>query len=173
MACKTMIDERPEKANQRREIGHWEIDTVHGSCNASIVTIVDRKSGYVMIGKIEARTKIATNNRLVKLIRRCQERFITITSDNGSEFHGYKEVEQKCGVKFYFAHPYHSWERGTNENTNGLIRQFLPKGVSMKNLTQAQCNWIAKKLNNRPRKRLEYRTPNEVFNDISNIALHS
>ena len=173
LANKTMIDERLEEANKRLETGHWEVDTVHGIDKAGIATIVDRKTGYVMIGQLAARTKKATNKRMIQMIRRCPERFITITSDNGSEFHGYHKVEQSCDVKFYFAWPYHSWERGTNENTNGLIRQYLPKGTSMKDLTQVECNAIARRLNNRPRKRLGYRTPSEVFNDISNVALHT
>lgn len=173
LADKTMIDERPEEANSRLETGHWEVDTVHSCCKAGIATIVDRKTGYVMIGQLDARTKKATNKRLIQIIRRDPERFKTITSDNGSEFHGYREVEKRCDVKFYFAWPYHSWERGTNENTNGLIRQYLPKGSSMKNLTQVECNAIARRLNNRPRKRLGYMTPKEAFDDISNVALHS
>ena len=169
---KTMIDQRPRKANDRLEIGHWEVDTVHGKGKEGIVTIVDRMTGYVMIGKIDARSVEQTNKRLNVLIGRCRERFITVTSDNGSEFHGYKKLEKSCELKFYFAWPYHSWERGTNENTNGLIRQYLPKGTCMKNLTQAQCNAIAKKLNDRPRKRHGYMTPNELFNKVSNVALH-
>lgn len=172
LAGKTMINERPQEANDRTEIGHWEVDTVHGKGKEGIVTIVDRMTGYVMIGKIDARTVEQTNKRLKLLIGRCKDRFITITSDNGSEFHGYKKLEKSCELKFYFARPYHSWERGTNENTNGLIRQYLPKRTCMKNLTQAQCNAIAKKLNDRPRKRHGYQTPNELFNNLSNVALH-
>ena len=87
----------------------------------------------------------------------------TITLDNGTEFHDYKRVEQASGVKFYFATPYHSWERGTNENTNGLIRQYLPKGSCLRELTQAHCNSIARQLNNRPRLRLGFKTPREVL----------
>lgn len=169
---KTMINERPQEANDRSEIGHWEVDTVHGKGKEGIVTIVDRMTGYVMIGKIDARSVEQTNKRLKLLIGRCKERFITVTSDNGCEFHGYRKLEDSCDLKFYFAWPYHSWERGTNENTNGLIRQYLPKGSCMKNVTQAQCNAIAKKLNDRPRKRHGYRTPNELFNNVSNVALH-
>ena len=86
------------------------------------------------------------------MINRHADRFATITADNGTEFHGYEDIERVTDVKFYFAQPYHSWERGTNENTNGLIRQYLPKGMSMEGLTQLQCNAIADKLNNRPRK---------------------
>lgn len=171
---KTMIDDRPEEANQRQEIGHWELDSVIGTLTSQqcISTIVDRKSGYLMIGKLEAKSKDETNQRLSKLIHRCGDKFKTITPDNGTEFHGYREIEERHGVKFYFAHPYHSWERGTNENTNGLIRQYLPKRRSMVGLTQARCNAIATKLNNRPRKRLGYLTPNEVFHGLSNVALH-
>lgn len=86
-------------------------------------------------------------------------RYLTITADNGTEFHGYRTVEAATGTTIYFARPYHPWERGTNENTNGLIRQYLPKGQSMARLTQTQCNAIALRLNTRPRKRLDYDTP--------------
>ena len=89
--------------------------------------------------------------------------FKTITSDNGTEFHGYKSIEEVSKVKFYFANPHHSWERGTNENTNGLIRQYLPKRQSMAGVTQRQCKAIAHKLNSRPRKILGYKTPEESF----------
>jgi IS30 family transposase len=91
------------------------------------------------------------------------DKFKTIASDNGTEFHQYKVVEQATGCPYYFANPHHSWERGTNENTNGLIRQYLRKGTSMEGLTQQRCNNIAAKLNTRPRKRLGYKTPEECF----------
>ena len=87
----------------------------------------------------------------------------TITLDNGTEFHDYKKVEEVHAVKFYFATPYHSWERGTNENTNGLIRQYLPKGMCLRHVTQADCDRIAAALNDRPRQRLGFRTPSEAF----------
>jgi IS30 family transposase len=90
-------------------------------------------------------------------------RMRTITADNGTEFHWYGQVEALSPVKFYFATPHHSWERGTNENTNGLIRQYLPKGASMARLTQSECDLIAEHLNNRPRKRHGYKTPNQCF----------
>lgn len=89
----------------------------------------------------------------------------TVTTDNETEFHGYERVERRTGVVFYFARPYHSWERGSNENGNGLLRQYLPKGESMAGLTQHQCNAIARSLNTRPRKRLGFRTPLECFNE--------
>jgi len=99
-------------------------------------------------------------------MRRHPQRFRTITADNGTEFHDYASIEQATGTAFYFATPHHSWERGTNENTNGLIRQYVPKGTSMANLSQQRCNAIARALNNRPRKRLGFKTPQECFNEI-------
>ena len=89
--------------------------------------------------------------------------FLSITADNGTEFHGYKQIEEQTGTRFYFATPHHSWERGTSENTNGLVRQYLPKRQSMRRLTQADCDHIAQQLNTRPRKRLHYLTPRDVI----------
>lgn len=164
LAGKRHISQRPASVLKRREIGHWEIDTVVGTGDLNcIVSLVERKSGYVLIGKLEARTVQQLNRRTLRLARRHPDLFATITADNGSEFHGYEEIEQAIGLKFYFATPHHSWERGTNENTNGLIRQYIPKGISMAKLTQVDCNVIANKLNTRPRKRLDYKTPQECF----------
>ena len=128
-----------------------------------VLTLVDRKSGYVMIGKLRTRTVEATNRRAVRLINNAARPTRTITVDNGTEFHGYKAIEAATGSRFYFATPYHSWERGTSENTNGLIRQYLPKRTTMAHVTQRACNRIAQKLNTRPRKRLGYRTPEECY----------
>jgi IS30 family transposase len=136
-----------------------------------IVTLVERKSGYVLIGKLRYRTKEALNKRVIKMIRDSGLTFTTITADNGTEFHGYKEIERATGVKFYFARPYHSWERGTDENTNGLIRQYLPKRKSMASITQSQCDNIAHKLNTRPRERHDFRTPIEVCQGLPSVAL--
>ena len=163
LAGKRAIDERPQSAETRSRTGHWEIDTVMGSGRGCILTAVDRKTGYVIIGALCDRTIAATNARLLRLMKKYPRRFKTITADNGCEFHGYKDIERATSVTFYFSAPYHSWERGTNENTNGLIRQYLPKGISMDGLSQAQCNAIARKLNHRPRKRHGYRTPAELF----------
>jgi IS30 family transposase len=134
-----------------------------GESSDCIVTLVERKSGYLAIGKLAARTVLQTNRAILALMRRHRGRVRTITADNGSEFHGYAAVEAATGVRFYFATPHHSWERGTNENTNGLIRQYLPKGQSMTSLTQSQCDAIAHHLNNRPRKRHGYKTPKQCF----------
>lgn len=167
LAGKRHISERPACIEQRSRTGDYEIDTVMGTGNRHcIISLVERKFGYVMIGKLTARTKEQTNRRLLKLLRRTPGPAQSITADNGTEFHDYKDIESATGVHFYFATPYHSWERGTNENTNGLIRQYLPKGTSMARLTQHECNAIARKLDTRPRKRLGYRTPEECFNEI-------
>lgn len=164
---KRMISERPASVEQRKHIGHWEIDTVMGCYGSThcILTLVERKTGYVLIGKQPSRTKADTNRRLLHLISKQPKLFKSITADNGTEFHGYKDIEAKTNIPFYFAHPYHSWERGSNENMNGLIRQYLPKGKSMKDLTQHQCNAIALKINQRPRKRHAYKMPEDLLNE--------
>jgi IS30 family transposase len=154
LAGKRMIHERPAHIEKRERTGHWEIDTVMGAGQKGgcVVTLVERKTGFVLIGKLPCRTKEHAIRVITALIRRHPGRFRTITSDNGTEFHCYRTIEAATGVKFYFATPHHAWERGTSENTNGLIRQYLPKRQSMERLTQNQCNQIAKRLNERPRK---------------------
>ena len=141
-----------------------EIDTVVGRGSKDcIVTIVERKSGYVLIGKLKDRTTRSLNQRCIKLLNREPSKFKTITADNGTEFHQYPKNGNATDTRFYFATPHHSWERGPNENTNGLIRQYIPKGMSMKDLTQQQCDRIARKLNTRPRKRHSFKTPEEIL----------
>jgi len=164
LAGKRAIEERPAAVERRQAVGHWEIDTVMGEGNNHcIVTLVERATGYALIGKLRSRNAREVTRRTVSLIRQSPRKFKTITADNGTEFHSYKKIEDATGVRFYFATPYHSWERGTNENTNGLIRQYLPKRKSMAHVTQRDCNAIAKKLNSRPRKRYDYDTPEERF----------
>jgi transposase, IS30 family len=167
---KRLISQRPMAVEQRREIGHWEMDTVIGTGdNHCILSLAERVLGLVLIGKLTRRNVAALNARLIELVQAHPDLFKTITADNGSEFHGFEEVERLTGVPIYFATPYHSWERGTNENTNGLIRQYLPKRTSMKHLTQADCNAIACALNNRPRKRLGFHTPLESLSEFFTI----
>ena len=119
-----------------------------------------------MIGKLPDKSTQSLNKRTIRLINRDPDAFKTITSDNGTEFHQYKEIEERCNTTFYFATPYLSWERGSNENINGLIRQYLPKKTSMRDLTQQQCDRIALALNSRPRKRFNYKTPEEMYYGI-------
>jgi transposase, IS30 family len=167
LANKRHISERPASVETRKYKGHWEIDTVHGrGSNHCIVTLLERKTGYVMIGKISDKSASAVNKKTMGLIHRDPSHFKTITADNGTEFHQYKKLEERHPVKFYFANPYHSWERGSNEHVNGLIRQYLPKTKSMENVTQQQCDRIATALNTRPRKRFNYKTPEEMYYGI-------
>lgn len=166
LAGKRPISARPPEVETRQQAGHWEIDTVMGSGSKDcIVSLVERRSGLLLIGKLADRTTASLNRRVIGIIRRDGAAFETVTADNGTEFHGYERIERRTGAVFYFARPYHSWERGSNENANGLIRQYLPKGASMAGLTQHQCNAIARKLNTRPRKRLGFRTPLECYNE--------
>ena len=163
LAGKKPIEQRPLEVASRARIGDWEIDTMHGRGKACVVTVVERKTGLVRIGPIARATKEQTLARTVKLLGPEGERVKTITADNGTEFHSYRELERRLDTEVYFATPHHAWERGTNENTNGLIRQYLPKGSNLSRLTQAQCDRIAEQLNNRPRLRLGFKTPNEVY----------
>lgn len=165
LAGKRPITTRPPGAENRSRFGHWEGDTMLGSGQAGpcILTLVERKSGFLAIGKLHQRTAPLVNRRALQLIQEQPRPVRTITVDNGTEFHSYADLEASLTTRFYFATPHHSWERGTNENTNGLLRQYLPKGTSMADLTQHGCNGLAAKLNRRPRKRLGYRTPEEVY----------
>ena len=165
LAGKRHISERPAEIEARTECGHWEIDTVVGPDRGrhSVVTLVERMTGYVVMGKIERHTAADCTAKVIELIARHTGRVLTVTADNGTEFHGYADVEAATGVVFYFATPHHSWERGTNENTNGLIRQYLPKKTSLAKVTQADCDEIAARLNSRPRKRLGFKTPEECY----------
>lgn len=165
LAGKRHISTRPAGAENRSRFGHWEGDTVlgntqHGAC---VVTMVERKSGFVAIGRLAQRTAANANARLRQLIEAQPRPVRTLTLDNGTEFHSYKKLEAVVSTKCYFATPHHSWERGSNENVNGLVRQYAPKRTSMEHLTQRDCQRIADKLNRRPRKRLGFRTPEEVY----------
>ena len=166
LADKRHISERPASVENRQTVGHWEIDTVMGKGSKDcLVTLVERATGYLMMGKLPDRTTHSLNDMTIKLIRKSPLPVHTITADNGTEFHQYKEIENKTNTIFYFATPHHSWERGSNENTNGLIRQYVPKGTSMAELTQTRCKAIQGRLNSRPRKRYDFKTPWELKNE--------
>jgi transposase, IS30 family len=160
MRGKRPISQRPPGAENRSRVGHLEGDTVIGAFDRHcILTLVDRKTGYFMIGKLFGRT----TRRATSLIRNAPRRTLSVTVDNGTEFHGFKALEKATRAPIYFATPHHSWERGTSENTNGLIRQFLPKRTSMAHVTQRDCTRLAAALNARPRKRHDYLTPAELY----------
>jgi IS30 family transposase len=161
---KRPISVRPACVETRRQGGHWEVDTVLGTGDRHcVLSLVERTSGYLVLGKLSARTTAAVTRRAIQLIRRERQPVRSITADNGTEFHDYARIERATGATFYFATPHHAWERGTNENTNGLLRQYLPKGESMARLTQRDCTGIARALNTRPRKRHHYQTPEDRY----------
>ena len=163
LAGKKRITERPAIVERRARYGDWEIDTVHGRGTACVLTAVERKSGLIRIGKLPRATSRHTSERAVQLLLNEPHPVRTLTADNGTEFHGYRDIERRLGTKVYFATPHHAWERGTNENTNGLLRQYLPKGIDLRRLNQLQCDRIAAHLNHRPRLRLRFLTPHEVY----------
>lgn len=173
---KRHISERPPTVERRCEVGHWEMDTVIGTGSKHcILTLTERVLRCTLILKLAARTAAEVNRHLIPLLLEHPELFRTITADNGTEFHSYRDIERATGVTIYFATPYHSWERGTNENTNGLIRQYLPKGLCLASLAQSRCNEIARRLNHRPRKRLGFLTPIEALEilgfDLSSLPV--
>jgi IS30 family transposase len=161
---KKPLSARPAGADSRNEVGHVEGDTVMGRDGRHcLLTLVDRKTRRVRIIKLPARQAGEVNKALIREFKSGRLRMKSLTLDNGTEFHGFKELEEKLGIQVYFAQPYHSWERGTNENTNGLIRQYLPKRTCFRDLTQRQCDLIERELNDRPRKVLGFSTPNEAW----------
>ena len=162
------IDKRPKSIEKRDRIGDWEIDLVIGKNHkGAIVTIVDRLSLMTLVAKVDSKHAEFVTQATTRLLRGYKKYAAhTITSDNGKEFSGHKEISKALGVDFYFAHPYSSWERGSNENTNGLIRQYLSKGTEFESVNDAKCRFIMDRLNNRPRKCLGYRTPKQVFEEF-------
>lgn len=164
---RVFIDDRPKIVEKKKRIGDWEIDTIIGqSRKQAIVTLVERVSKKTLIQKVTQKTAELVAQATVGLLKPFPRATFTITSDNGTEFAYHEKISQALDAEFYFAHPYHSWERGLNENTNGLIRQYLKKGCSFKEVDAKQLLWICDRLNNRPRKLLNYATPNEIFDRI-------
>ena len=158
------IEERPAIVESRSRIGDFEIDTVIGrNHKQALVTIVDRHARYTLIKRVTHKRADLVTHATVKLLSPIADRVHTITADNGKEFSGHKEIAKRVGADVYFARPYASWQRGTNENTNGLIRQYFPKGSRFEEITDEMVQAVQDKLNNRPRKCLGYRTPSEVF----------
>lgn len=165
LAKKTWITERPDEVNERIKLGHWEGDTVRGKDNSgSISTHVERVSGYALGSKLEKNTAFELHKKTVRQFQKIEAaKRKSVTNDNGLEFSDWELTERVLGMKTYFALPYHSWERGTNENFNGPLRQFFPKGTSFATVTQKDVDRALRNLNHRPRKRLNYLSPYEVF----------
>lgn len=157
------IDLRPEIVEERSRLGDWEGDTIVGARHkGAVLTMVDRKSGYTLLGALSKREANQVEAQAAWLLR-AMPHVKTLTVDNGKEFANHSEIAEQTGADVYFAHPYSSWERGTNENTNGLIRQYLPKKRCLDDLDQSELDFIMHRLNHRPRKRLDFLTPHEVF----------
>ena len=158
------IDERPEIVDHRSRIGDWEVDTVIGRPGGSVlVTLAERKSRLSLIALSSNKTAEAVTAALLTTLKPLSNQVLTLTYDNGKEFAHHTVIAKALQAEGFFAHPYHSWERGLNENTNGLIRQYLPKGKSFDALSDDDVQNIMEKLNNRPRKCLDFKTPNQVF----------
>lgn len=167
-----MIDQRPAIVDARTRIGDWEMDTVIGTPGGSVlVTMVERLSRYTVIGIAKSKEAVAVGSSIIKNLSAISDKVKTMTFDNGKEFATHEILSKKLEAESYFAHPYHSWERALNENTNGLIRQYFPKSTSLNNVTHKQVKAVESLLNNRPRKCLGYATPYEIFNASNPIAL--
>lgn len=161
------IDQRPKHVELRKEIGHWEGDLMIGiGQKSAIATVVERKTRYTLILKIDNRKSKTVTKAMAKALNTLPKHIRkTMTYDNGIEMANHKWLTNNTGMDIYFAHPYSSWERGTNENTNGLIRRFFPKGTDFNNITLKQIKEAEYSLNNRPRKVLGYKTPAEKLNE--------
>ena len=161
---RVMIEKRPKIVEKKKRIGDLEIDTVIGKDHiGALVTAVDRKSKFTLIRKVPSKHAEIVTMALIEMLEPIKPVIKTITSDNGKEFAYHKQVSEILDTDFYFANPYHSWERGLNEHTNGLIRQYLPKKTDFTQISKEDVITIQEKLNHRPRKVLNYRTPYEVF----------
>ena len=166
------IEERPPEVALRERVGDWELDTVLGKQGGPVlVTMVERKSRYTLIAMSPTKDALQVSAALLKAMLPHRDRVLTQTYDNGKEFAHHALLADLLEAEAYFAHPYHAWERGLNENTNGLIRQYFPKGCDLKKVTQEDVLGVQNKLNSRPRKCLDYRTPHEVYYESIPIAL--
>ena len=158
------IEERPLIVDERSRIGDWEIDTIIGkSHQGAIISIIERKTRYSCLVKVKDKSAPSVTAGTYLKMRQFMAVLLTITSDNGKEFAWHQHLTNALGVDIYFARPCHSWERGTNENTNGLVRQYLPKKTDFTQITDEEVQCIEEKLNNRPRKCLGYKTPKEMM----------
>jgi IS30 family transposase len=163
-ARKNWIDQRPRGANERLELGHWERDSLLGAKGSSVIlTMVDRKSRYTQLRRVAKHTSEAIGSATANVLRQHRSISKTLTNDNGSEFQRDSDLQSRIDIPIYFCEPASPWQRGTVENTNGLLRQYLPKGADFDQFPLAWVRAVENALNCRPRKILGYRTPREVF----------
>jgi len=166
------IEERPRIVEKKRRIGDWEADTIVGQNHrGAILSLTERKSKLTRLKKVERNTAEAVEQAIEELLQPLKPKCHTITSDNGREFANHQEIASALCAAFYFAHPYSAWERGLNENTNGLVRQYFPKKSDFSKIKDADVERAMDRLNNRPRKTLGFKTPNQVFFKQKPIAL--
>jgi len=169
------LSERPLQIEARKQVGHWECDTVIGvNHKGAVVTMVERKSGYGVIAKVTNKTSELVSSAIVDKLKPMAVRVKTLTFDNGKEFAAHAHIDAQLQSTTYFARPFASWERGSNENFNGLLRQYIPKKRSMSTVSDEEIKMIQNRLNNRPRKRLGFKTPAEVFHQsLKRVALRT
>jgi IS30 family transposase len=167
------IEERPAVVNHRKRLGDWEVDTMFGKDHKqALVTLTERKSRFTLLGKVTQRSAQTVQDQICRLLLPVKDNVHTLTSDHGKEFAYHEQITQLLQLKYYFAHPYAAWERGTNENTNGLLRQYFPKKHDLQRTSRKDLNQAMSRLNFRPRKSLRFKTPFEVFYH-SSVALTS
>jgi len=167
------IEERPAIVNARKRLGDWEVDTILGRQHKqAIVTLTERKSRFTFVSKVKRRTAQAVRQQVCRMLLPVKHKVHTLTADHGREFADHEQIAQRLELKFYFAHPYAAWERGTNENTNGLLRQYFPKKSDFQSVSNKELEQAMPRLNFRPRKTLRFKTPFEVFYH-SSVALTS
>ena len=169
------ICERPSIVEKKSRLGDLEIDLVIGKDHkGALLTINDRASGVLFMDKVESKEALLIQQKTIELLQDWKPLIKTITSDNGKEFANHQSIAEVLEIDYYFAKPYHSWERGANENLNGLIRQYFPKKSNFENITKQEIETVINTLNNRPRKRFGYKTPNEIFaqklNELDAVA---
>ncbi len=169
------LSERPLHIEARRQVGHWACDTVMGANHkGAVVTMVERKSGYAVMAKVSNKTSELVSSAIVDKLQPLAARVKTLTFDNGKEFARHAYIDEKLQSTAYFARPFASWERGSNENLNGLLRQYVPKKRAMSTVTEEEIRMIQNRLNNRPRKRIGFKTPAEVFHQsLKRVALRA
>ena len=165
------IEERPDIVDKKERIGDWEIDTIIGKNHkGAIITAVERKTLYTCISHVSSRRADTVANAIIRMFKPFKEKVLTITADNGKEFSGHKQISKALDTDFYFADPYSAWQRGLNEHTNGLLRQYFPKKMKLEGVSQLLINSVETRLNIRPRKTLEYKSPMESFLNLK-VAL--
>jgi len=173
------IDQRPSIIEEKTHIGDWEADLVSGIHHRGfLVTLVESTSKYTLIGQVKQKTAADVTTEIVRLLAPHKEQVQTITYDNGRKFSAHELVNERLDCQSYFAKPYHSWERGLNENTNGLIRQYFPKGMDLREVSREEITFVMERLNHRPRKTLAFKPPRDTFvksesNGFARIALGS